>query len=45
MLKFEVCFFSGSKEEIFFDSQPWLESDSDDFHSVNGGKNTLDCFF
>ncbi|XP_010554102.1 PREDICTED: uncharacterized protein At3g27210-like [Tarenaya hassleriana] len=25
----------GSKEETFFDSQPWLESD-DEFHSVNG---------
>ncbi|PON95343.1 hypothetical protein TorRG33x02_088650 [Trema orientale] len=27
----------GSKEEAFFDSQPWLESDcEDDFYSVNG---------
>ncbi|KAF3963743.1 hypothetical protein ACB098_01G249500 [Castanea mollissima] len=27
----------GSKEETFFDSQPWLESDcEDDFYSVNG---------
>lgn len=31
---------SGSKDEAFFDSQPWLESDcEDDFYSVNGGKN------
>ncbi|KAG9158972.1 hypothetical protein Leryth_013346 [Lithospermum erythrorhizon] len=29
--------FGGSKEEHFFDSQPWLESDcEDDFYSVNG---------
>ncbi|CAN0924677.1 Uncharacterized protein At3g27210 [Linum grandiflorum] len=27
----------GSKEEFFFDSQPWLDSDvEDDFHSVRG---------
>ncbi|XP_042477579.1 uncharacterized protein At3g27210-like [Macadamia integrifolia] len=26
----------GSKEETFFDSQPWLESDSEDFYSVKG---------
>ncbi|XP_073117228.1 uncharacterized protein At3g27210-like [Elaeis guineensis] len=27
----------GSKEEIFFDSRPWLDSDcEDDFYSVNG---------
>ncbi|CAN1823057.1 Uncharacterized protein At3g27210 [Linum perenne] len=30
-------YFTGSKEESFFDSQPWLESDGeDDFHSVRG---------
>lgn len=27
---------SGSKEETFFDSQPWLESDCEDFYSVKG---------
>ncbi|KAF2286509.1 hypothetical protein GH714_017450 [Hevea brasiliensis] len=27
-----------NKEEMFFDSQPWLESDIEDFISVNGGK-------
>ncbi|KAL6350651.1 hypothetical protein AAG906_025581 [Vitis piasezkii] len=26
----------GSKEEVFFDSQPWLESDCEDFFSING---------
>ncbi|OVA17527.1 hypothetical protein BVC80_1837g353 [Macleaya cordata] len=26
----------GSKEEAFFDSQPWLDSDCEDFYSVNG---------
>ncbi|KAL7261325.1 hypothetical protein ACSBR1_006885 [Camellia fascicularis] len=31
----------GSKEEKFFDSQLWLESDSEDFFSINGGKITL----
>lgn len=30
---------AGSKEETFFDSQAWLDSDcDDDFMSVNGGK-------
>lgn len=33
------AYFAGSKDETFFDSQPWLESDcEDDFFSVNGGK-------
>ncbi|CAI9780597.1 unnamed protein product [Fraxinus pennsylvanica] len=27
---------SGSKDETFFDSQPWLESDCEEFYSVNG---------
>lgn len=32
--------YTGSKEEAFFDSKPWLDSDGeDDFYSVNGGKN------
>ena len=37
------CFFSaGSKEEAFFDSKAWLDSDcEDDFYSVNGGKHFL----
>ncbi|CAA7396233.1 unnamed protein product [Spirodela intermedia] len=26
----------GSRDEIFFDSQAWLESDCEDFYSVNG---------
>ncbi|KAJ4974265.1 hypothetical protein NE237_007439 [Protea cynaroides] len=26
----------GSKEETFFDSQPWLDSDCESFYSVNG---------
>lgn len=41
---------AGSKEETFFDSQAWLDSDcDDDFMSVNGGKffnlNWLDLLF
>lgn len=32
-------YFTGSKEETFFDSRAWLDSDcEDDFYSVNGGK-------
>lgn len=32
---------AGSKEENFFDSQAWLESDcEDDFYSVRGGKSS-----
>ncbi|KAJ0037430.1 hypothetical protein Pint_23702 [Pistacia integerrima] len=27
---------SSSKEEMFFESQPWLESDCEDYFSVNG---------
>lgn len=34
-----ILIFAGSKDEAFFDSQPWMESDcEDDFLSVNGGK-------
>jgi hypothetical protein len=30
----------GSKDELFFEARPWLDSDSeDDFYSVRGGKN------
>lgn len=36
--------FTGSKEEAFFDSNPWLESDSEDFYSVNGGKYIFQFF-
>ena len=34
-------FFVGSKEEVFFDSQPWLESDCEDFFSISAGKINL----
>lgn len=40
---------TGSKEEAFFDSKPWIDSDcEDDFYSVNGGKHLnflFVCFF
>ena len=39
-----MCGFAivGSKEETFFDSQAWLDSDyEDEFMSVNGGKKHL----
>lgn len=39
-----ICLLAGSKEEAFFDSKPWLDSDcEDDFYSVNGGKNLIDA--
>lgn len=28
---------AGKGDEMFFDSQAWLDSDNDDFFSVNGG--------
>jgi hypothetical protein len=32
--------FAGSKDEMFFESRGWLDSDcEDDFHSVNGGNH------
>lgn len=40
-MELSYCFdvYAGSKEEVFFDSQAWLDSDcDDDFHSVRGGK-------
>lgn len=41
-----IFVFAGSKEETFFDSQAWLDSDcEDDFFSVNGGKKMLYCNF
>jgi len=36
---------TGSKEEAFFDSKGWLDSDcEDDFYSVNGGKDAFQYF-
>uniref|UniRef100_A0A453GC11 Uncharacterized protein n=1 Tax=Aegilops tauschii subsp. strangulata TaxID=200361 RepID=A0A453GC11_AEGTS len=33
---------SGSKDEMFFESQPWLDSDcEDDFYSINGGFHSV----
>lgn len=38
-LSFIVLGFTGSKEDAFFDSKAWLDSDcEDDFLSVKGGK-------
>lgn len=35
---------AGSNDEVFFDSQAWLDSDyEDEFMSVNGGKRH--CYF
>jgi hypothetical protein len=34
--------FAGSKDEVFFESRAWLDSDcEDDFYSVNGGNQTI----
>lgn len=40
--------YAGSKDETFFDSNVWLDSDcDDDFLSVNGGKilRYIDCVY
>lgn len=39
LLKSVVKNYAGVKEDIFFDSQPWLDSDCEEFFSVCGGKN------
>ena len=45
VLFLSIALSAGSKEETFFDTQPWLESDcDDDFFSVKGGKNPLESF-
>lgn len=42
MLNLMSSLSAGSKEDAFFDSKPWLDSDcDDDFFSVNGGMNLL----
>ncbi|WCJ38739.1 hypothetical protein M5689_019779 [Euphorbia peplus] len=43
-LQCQSSFGFGSKEEIFFDSydQAWLESDIEDFQSVNSDSTTMD---
>lgn len=33
--------YAGNQEEMFFDSQPWIDSDCEDFLSVNGGNISL----
>ena len=38
---FLIFFFVGSKEEVFFDSQPWLESDCENFFSISARKINL----
>lgn len=38
----KFCFSAGSRDESFFDTHAWLESDcEDDFYSVNGGKISI----
>lgn len=32
---------AGTKEEMFFDSKPWLDSDDEDFVSVNGDMSMM----
>ena len=36
-----LLFPIGSTEDMFFESHAWLESDCEDYFSVNGGKITL----
>lgn len=38
-------FCAGSTEEMFLDSHPWLESDCEDYFSVNGGKTKFVAFY
>lgn len=33
--------FVGRKDEMCFDSHPWLETDYEDCYNINGGKYTL----
>ena len=36
-----LLLYEGSLEETFFDSHLWLDSDCEDYFSVNGGKTLL----